>query len=287
VTSEVRESAERILVEAAQSADATAVARLGRELRARLDQDGHPPTDTELLRPPNELRWVTRPNGDLVFKGRLAAEDAAWMTTVVSPLAKPRPAADGVPDPRTTAERQGDALAQALRLAASCGDLPDEGGERPTVVVTVTLESLRDDRAPALFDGAGLVDARAARRIACDSSVIPAVLGANSEPLDIGRKTRVIPTALRRALILRDRACAFPGCGAPPRWCDAHHIRSWATGGPTSLPNLVLLCGYHHRMVHHSEWEVRAGPDSRPEFVPPAYIDPTRKPRTTPVLVPT
>ncbi|MGC5322913.1 DUF222 domain-containing protein [Micromonospora arida] len=84
---------------------------------------------------------------------------------------------------------------------------------------------------------------------------------------------------LRRALVLRDRGCAFPGCDRPPRWCDAHHIHHWADGGRTSLTNAVLLCAHHHRHVHRGEWTVRLGGDGRPEFVPPAWLDPDRLPR--------
>jgi Domain of unknown function (DUF222) len=132
-----REVVEQTLVEAAQELNPVAVARLGRTLLARLDQDGRPPVDPP---PPpqtaaNELRWINRRDGGLDLKGRLGAEGAALLTSLLSPLAKPRPAADGVPDPRTRAERQGDALVEALRLAANSGDLPSEGGERPTVVV--------------------------------------------------------------------------------------------------------------------------------------------------------
>jgi Domain of unknown function (DUF222) len=106
-----REVAERTLVDAARELDPVAVTRLGRSLLARLDQDGPPPDDEALPPRPavNELRWTTRRNGDLELKGRLGAEGAALLTSVLSPLAKPRPAADGTPDPRTSAERQGDA----------------------------------------------------------------------------------------------------------------------------------------------------------------------------------
>lgn len=71
-----------------------------------------------------------------------------------------------------------------------------------------------------------------------------------SEPLDVGRRTPVVPPAVRRAVIVRDRTCRFPGCDRPHAWCDAHHVEHWADGGPTALRNLVLLCRRHHRMVH-------------------------------------
>jgi hypothetical protein len=76
------------------------------------------------------------------------------------------------------------------------------------------------------------------------------VLSARSEPLDVGRRTKVVPPSMRRAVIVRDRTCRFPGCDRPHPWCDAHHIVHWADGGPTAASNLVLLCRRHHRLVH-------------------------------------
>ena len=81
-----------------------------------------------------------------------------------------------------------------------------------------------------------------ARRLACDAKVIPAVLGSTSQPLDLGRSTDLVSTALRRALAVRDGGCAFPGCERPVAWTQAHHCRHWADGGPTSLSNLVHPC---------------------------------------------
>jgi predicted restriction endonuclease len=76
------------------------------------------------------------------------------------------------------------------------------------------------------------------------------VMAGRSEPLDVGRRTPVVSAAMRRAVIVRDRVCRFPGCDRPHTWCDAHHVVHWADGGPTAVPNLLLLCRRHHRMVH-------------------------------------
>jgi hypothetical protein len=86
--------------------------------------------------------------------------------------------------------------------------------------------------------------------------------------LDVGRRTRTIPPALRRALEARDRGCRFPGCGL--RFTDAHHVRHWADGGETSLDNLLLLCSHHHRLVHEEGWRIESwgrGPDRGPAFI--------------------
>jgi hypothetical protein len=108
------------------------------------------------------------------------------------------------------------------------------------------------------------------RRLACDADLIPVALGGRSEVLDVGRTHRLVTAPLWRALVCRDRHCAFPGCTRPPVMCHAHHIRHWLHGGTTALANLVLLCGHHHRVIHHTPWEVRLNPDDgRPEFLPP------------------
>jgi hypothetical protein len=104
-----------------------------------------------------------------------------------------------------------------------------------------------------------------ARRWACDANVTRVITDGSSQPLDVGRKTKVVPPALRRAVAVRDGGCAFPGCHRPSSWCDAHHIRHWADGGTTSIDNLVLLCRRHHRLVHHRRFTVEMT-NERPRF---------------------
>jgi hypothetical protein len=97
-------------------------------------------------------------------------------------------------------------------------------------------------------------------------TVLPPTLGgAPSQPLDVGRATRVISPAQRSALAVRDRGCVFPGCDRPLAWCDGHHLWHWADGGPTDLNNLALLCRAHHRAVHEGGWRLIRGPDG--EFI--------------------
>src|SRR3954454_5414756 len=131
----------------------------------------------------------------------------------------------------------------------------------------------------AMLSDLGTISAAEARIHACDCMLIPAVLGSKSEPLDLGRRHRLISPSLRRALYLRDRGCAFPGCHRPPRHCQGHHIRHWADGGPTELGNMVLMCAHHHRLLHRSGWQVRIAADGLPEFLPPVFLDKRRKPR--------
>ena len=100
--------------------------------------------------------------------------------------------------------------------------------------------------------------------------MIPVVLGSHSEVLDVGRAQRLVTTGIWRALVARDRHCAFPGCQRLPQACDAHHVVHWADGGPTSLGNLALLCRRHHVTVHQTAWTLTIDPTTRrPAWHPP------------------
>ena len=92
-----------------------------------------------------------------------------------------------------------------------------------------------------------------ARILACDAQIIPAVLGTDGELLELGRAKRLVTPGLTTALHLRDKGCSYPGCTAPPSWCDGHHIIHWAAGGNTDLRNLTLLCRHHHTVVHRHD----------------------------------
>ena len=268
--------AEQTLVGIAGSADARIVAKAGQRFRAWLDQDGHPPSDDPILTGRNELQVVTRSNGQLCGRFTLDAETSALAQTVLSALTAPKP--DNPDEPRRSpAERRGEALAEVFRLAADTGQLPAEGGQKPHVTVTIPLRLLQEGVGRATLGDATTLSPQAARYLACDAQVVPAVLGTTSAPLDIGRADRIVPAAIRRALELRDRGCAFPSCDRPAKWTQSHHVVYWSDGGPTSLDNLVLLCRAHHRLVHHSDWEIRMV-DGVPVFRPPELIDPQRRP---------
>jgi hypothetical protein len=169
-----------------------------------------------------------------------------------------------------------EALVELARRALDAGTLPQNGTVKPHVVVTIPLEELRDQVGAGLLDTGETLSASAVRRLACDSQITTVILDGHS--VDLGRTVRVFTGLVRRGLVLRDRGCAFPGCTRPPAWCDGHHIRHWADGGDTSLDNGVLLCRHHHRVIHTGDWTVFLGPDRRPWFAPPAWIDPERSP---------
>ncbi|WP_052060679.1 HNH endonuclease signature motif containing protein [Rhodococcoides fascians] len=125
----------------------------------------------------------------------------------------------------------------------------------------------------------GPLSRETSRQLACDCLLTAIVMDENGNPLNLARTARTVTAKQKRALTARDHGCAFPGCGKPAAWTESHHIWHWADGGPTDMDNLVLLCGFHHRLVHHSDWEVFIGTDQHPWFVPPASVDPYRQPR--------
>jgi hypothetical protein len=108
--------------------------------------------------------------------------------------------------------------------------------------------------AAALDDGTH-VSAETLRRVACDGGLVAAAVDERAGVLDVGRRTRAIPTAIKRALWLRDQCCRFPGC-ANRRFVHGHHVKHWFHGGRTALDNLVLLCSFHHRLVHEGGFTI-------------------------------
>jgi hypothetical protein len=99
---------------------------------------------------------------------------------------------------------------------------------------------------------------------------LPATLGgAPTQPLEVGRTSRVVTAAQRAALVVRDGGCAVPGCDRPPAWCEAHHLVHWLHGGPTDLQNLALVCRAHHRAVHEGGWRLGRDPDGHLTATPP------------------
>jgi hypothetical protein len=179
-----------------------------------------------------------------------------------------------------TADRTSDAKSDAKSDLTSGGTTEHKAGadivplsgtraERYQVVLYVEPCTLVNGSEPGrseLEDGTR-VSAETSRRLSCDASVVRLTKTSDGEVHDVGRKTRTIPPALRRALEDRDRGCRFPGCGL--RFTDAHHVRHWADGGKTKLENLILLCRFHHRLVHEEGYSVHFPRGERPYFLDP------------------
>ncbi|MGC4865496.1 DUF222 domain-containing protein [Micromonospora sp. DT53] len=279
---EVADKAAQLLVTWADRFGPTSLSRLGERVLTHVAPELADEAELKALERASERaearRHVTlseQQNGQVRLRGNLDTETASLLREAIDPLCAPT----GEHDDRSPGQRRADALGEVCRLALRTGQLPGNGGDRPQLVVTVSLDELVNGvRAGALDTGTRLTPG-AVRRLACDAGVLPVVLGGNSQVLDVGRQRRLFTGPLRRALLLRDGGCAFPGCDRPPRWCDGHHIRHWADGGVTALGNAVLLCGYHHRFIHRGDWTVRIAADGRPEFLPPSWLDPLRTPR--------
>ncbi|MGH9026200.1 MAG: DUF222 domain-containing protein [Acidimicrobiia bacterium] len=218
-----------------------------------------------------ELKIAPKAGGMFGVQGDLDAEGGATVLTALDALSAPNPS-NG--EARTPAQRRADALVELARRALDTGELPDRGGERPHVGVVVSLETaVGAPGAPgADLEWGGVLTGEAARRLLCDCKVHRVITDSRSEPLDVGRASRTAPAALRRALVVRDRGCVFPGCDRPPAWCDVHHLVHWTKGGPTCRDNCVLLCSSHHRMVHEGGWDLRRARDGRILVRPPAYV---------------
>lgn len=207
------------------------------------------------------LRCSCDEDGSLVISGRLSPEDGALVTAALDLATK-----DVSAETRSLAIKNADALVAMAETVLASGTAARQGGERNQVNVHVDAGALAKDDVNGrceLEDGPALAP-ETARRLGCDASVVPIIKDSEAEPLSVGRKTRTIPPAMRRALKSRDGGCRFPSC-TERRFVDGRHIRHWAHGGETSLTNLLLLCRRHHRLVHEGGFGLHS--DSHGRFV--------------------
>src|SRR6267143_2073316 len=205
-------------------------------------------------------------DGTVRLDGLLDAEGGAILRTALNAGMLP-----GKDDDRTPGQRRADALVDLCRRQP--GGSADGSGPRPHLVIRASLDTLLGmDGAPAgELETGGLVPAETVRRIACDAA-LSRITGRGELEAEISRASRSTPAATRRAVAARDRTCVAGSCDRPPQWTDCHHLQHWTQGGPTKLPNLVLLCRRHHRMVHEGGWRLRRGEQGRWELVPPMKL---------------
>jgi hypothetical protein len=270
-----RDDAEAILVEASRSLDPGSLGQVSDELRLRSGADESREAAEQRR---YESRWATTAStfdGMIHLDAMLDPVNGHTVLTALNALmATGEPAPGDTPSlgdgplPRTVGQRRADALVELARHSLACGGLPETGGEKPRVVVTIDWDALRqqtgdgDDRDSGALDRA-TVSPATARQLACDAEILPAVLGSDGAVLDLGRTTRNWITSQRRAARLRDRGCTYPKCRAGLDRCDLHHLHHWADGGPTDLANSAHLCQFHHWLVHHTRWRIRRDPDGR------------------------
>jgi len=193
---------------------------------------------------------------------------------------------DGLPapaDPRSPAQRNHDNLAMILQVAAASGGMPTLGGAAPTLVVSVTAADYATGRGRAFLEGTrDDVPLSVARHTACTGGIQRVLFDEHGQIVSIGTTARIFNAVQRRAIILRDRECIIPGCHVPATWCEIHHVKEWADGGPTHTSNGVALCWHHHRTLDTSGWQIRMN-HGVPELRGPAWWDPHgewHRPRT-------
>ena len=228
----------------------------------------------EAIQQRDQSLWFhTEPDGSLVIRGRLPAEVGAVFERALEAAEDSLPIPKNVPagtfsdteDQHRARKRRVEALATMAESFLATGPRDLSGGDRQQIVVHVDAETLKHSHAGRCeLEHGPSIAAETARRLSCDASIVRIVENEQGEPLDVGRKTRTIPPAIRRALNARDKGCRFPGCSFK-RYIDGHHVKHWAHGGETKLSNLVTLCRFHHRLVHEGQV---VDPDARRWRVP-------------------
>ncbi|BCI81896.1 HNH endonuclease [Mycolicibacterium sp. TY66] len=209
-------------------------------------------------------------DGRVQIRADLDAEVGAKYIAAIEQGSAPRPEPDGSPDTRSAGRRRADALEAVLDIAARGGDT----ASAPRTQLLITVPADAPDLAALEFIGS--ISTMTLERICCDTTVTTIIVDGEHVPLDMGREKRLFPPHLRKALYHRDECCIK--CGAPPGRTHAHHIIHWTHHGETSLANGCLLCPACHANVHHDGWDVVMGLDKHPWLIPPATVDPHRKP---------
>jgi Domain of unknown function (DUF222) len=244
---------EEELVEAARRLSAQELQRVVAYWRQCVEQEQRPGEDRR--RAARRLYASLTLEGMVRVDGDLDPETGETLLSALRAVVDAEARSSSEADTRTPAQRRADALGEICRQWLDFGERASVAGEKPHVTVTVDSATLRADAGGSSeLDQVGPVDPETGRRLACDAAIRRVVMAAPSEPLDVGRRTPVVPPALRRAVVVRDRHCRFPGCERPHTWCDVHHVLHWAQGGRTALPNLLLLCRPHHRRVHEGRF---------------------------------
>ncbi|GAB3491997.1 HNH endonuclease signature motif containing protein [Flexivirga lutea] len=246
---------------------------LTRRIIARFAPDQLSLGDEKLERT-ETLTWGTTPTGMTRLVAELAPANAAILQNAIMATSAPRPAqptpeaetgeathGEQVRDERSPGKRRVDALMDLVGAGARAATGEGVQTAAATVLLTMNLETLTTGSDGATTTTGDVLDAGAARRLACTADLIPAVLGGPSAPLDVGRRQRLATKAIRAAVILRDHGCTFPGCDRPPGFCEIHHLTPWWAGGHTSLTDSALLCSRHHHTVHRQGYTAEVRPD--------------------------
>ncbi len=279
------------LVAAAMSLNADELGVRARAMRDDLDLEGIAVRERD-MRSKEYLRIYKRPDGMVAGSFLYAPENAAILTSALDAVTAPRRGGPRMvdeterarevaitSDTRTTEKINADALVDMIRIAGEADQQTVFGIRRPAVHVLTTATALQHRRGRGHIEGATTsVSIATVERIACADGTVAVTFDDHGQPLDVGRTQRTFTHRQRIALAARDGGCMAPGCDRPPSWTEAHHIKHWLRDrGATDIANGILLCRYHHLLLHDGEWEIERRDDSF-WMIPPAAVDPHRTP---------
>ncbi|MEU6138720.1 DUF222 domain-containing protein [Nocardioides sp. NPDC047086] len=265
--------AEKLLVDYATELTANQLKIAGRRILVEIDPARFEDAEAKALLAEEEraqqrtaLRVWDNHDGTVGFEGVLPVSMGMRFKRLVEAYAQPRKqqlVAKGSPLP-PWGRLMGQGFSRLLETIDPAA-LPRHGGDATTVNVVISLEELRKDLGVATLGydetNGAVISAAEARRMACNATIIPWVLGGEGEVLDAGRGSRFFQPIQRKALRLQQKCCQAEGCDMPPEWCDAHHLDPWAAGGKTDLKDGALLCPHHHRLAHNPAYVHERLPD--------------------------
>jgi hypothetical protein len=269
------------LLEHAAGVDPATLARHAHRLGQVLDQDGQY-REIDYRDRVRDCSIFRHPDGSARIVIEANPELAEHVHVGIDVLAAPQPAADGTRDPRTAGQRRHDALLDLVKAAMRAGQLPTAGGVSATIVLSMDAETYATGHGTAITGHGYAVPAEVAKRWAgggagTEARIIATLLSRTRRVEAYSCIQRLFTEQQRLALTARDKGCTFPGCDRPPGWCQAHHVIEYRHGGPTSIDNGTLLCGYHHRNFEHTGWTVNII-DGLPWWTPPTWIDAAQQP---------
>jgi hypothetical protein len=257
--------------------DPDQLAKHARDVVSALDPDGTLREGAERERN-RHLRLSDRPDGSARLEAELTPECAERFRTLLTPLAKPAPSADGTKDPRTPGQRRHDAFHDLLKLLQRTGACPTANGVTATIVVHMDADAYATGHGTATTGFGYTVPASVAKKWAgLEARVIGVLMSRMKHILAYSSTHRIFTEQQRLALIARDKGCSFPGCDAPPQYCEAHHVTEYRESRRTSVDDAALLCTYHHDHFEVMGWRVQIT-DGLPTWTPPAWIDPDQHP---------
>ena len=248
-----RDEAAATLVDAARDTDPTTLGRTARKLLA--DHDSQAAGQAEARRHRRRYARATQtPDGMVAISAQLSGIDGEVAMTAIHAFRTP-----DTPDdiPRTPEQATADGLVAALRAALDHGQAATQHGERPHINVVVDADTLRAGDGTAQLGWTGPVPFSEIARILDAAQVCRIVRDADSIPVEVSERVRTVPRGLWRALMVRDGGCRWPGCPAPPAWCDAAHTDiPWHRDGRLTVDTSAMFCRRHHRRVDQPGWRI-------------------------------